>query len=216
MTLYVLKPRLRAGLRPIARRGAALGISANQVTVVSAVVSMALGIGVAVNAVSRALFLLIPLWLVLRLALNALDGLLAAEHGQRSPLGAYLNELSDVLSDAALYAPFAFVAPFSVLSVGVVIFLSTVCEFAGALGPMVGGERRYDGPMGKSDRAIVFGGLGVWIGMTETLPSLAAWLMPALGVLLVATVINRVSAGLRATRVLATHASREHEQTVQE
>jgi CDP-diacylglycerol--glycerol-3-phosphate 3-phosphatidyltransferase len=148
--------------------------------------------------------------------LNALDGLLAAEHGQRSPLGAYLNELSDVLSDAALYAPFAFVAPFSVLSVAIVIFLSAVCEFAGALGSMVAGERRYDGPMGKSDRAIVFAGLGVWIGMTEALPSLAAGLMPALGVLLVATVVNRVSAGLRTTRVLATHASRDHEQTVQE
>ena len=52
-------------------------------------------------------FLLLPLWLFVRMALNAVDGMLAREFGQKSRLGAYLNEISDVVSDAALYAPFA-------------------------------------------------------------------------------------------------------------
>ena len=30
---------------------------------------------------------------------------------------------------------------------------------------MVGASRRYDGPMGKSDRAFVFGALGLWVGL---------------------------------------------------
>ena len=45
---------------------------------------------------------------------TATDGqsglLLAREHGQKSPLGGILNELSDVISDAALYLPFGLIA----------------------------------------------------------------------------------------------------------
>ena len=47
------------------------------------------------------------------MALNALDGMLAREFGQQSRLGAYLNELTDVVADAALIAPFALLPPFS-------------------------------------------------------------------------------------------------------
>ena len=93
------------------------------------------------------------------MALNAIDGMLAREFGQKSRLGAYLNELGDVVSDAALYAPFALVAPFAPLGVGTVIVLAAMQELAGVLGPPVGASRRYDGPMGKSDRAFVFGAL---------------------------------------------------------
>ena len=68
-------------------------------------------------------FLLIPVWLLVRMALNAIDGMLAREFGQKSGLGAYLNEIGDVVSDAALYAPFALVAPFGPLGIGLVIVL---------------------------------------------------------------------------------------------
>ena len=61
--------------------------------------------------------------------------------------------------------PFAFVAPFGPWSVGLVIVASCVSEMAGALGPMVGAARRFDGPMGKSDRALVFGALGLYVGL---------------------------------------------------
>src|SRR3712207_7008058 len=40
-------------------------------------------------------------------------------------------------------------------------------------------SRRYDGPIGKSDRAFVFGALGLWIGLGGPLPDWWAWLMAA-------------------------------------
>ena len=46
------------------------------------------------------------------MALNAMDGMLAREFGQQSALGGYLNEITDIVADAALYLPFAFIAPF--------------------------------------------------------------------------------------------------------
>ena len=68
------------------------------------------------------------------MALNAVDGMLAREFHQKSTLGAFLNELTDVISDAALYLPFAIVAPFEPFWVAVVIMLAGLSEFAGALG----------------------------------------------------------------------------------
>ncbi len=197
MSIYALKPRFQSLLRPLAGALARAGVTANQVTLSAAVVSVAVGLFVAVHAPERAPFLLVPAWMFVRMAFNAIDGMLAREFGQKSRLGAYLNELTDVVSDAALYAPFAFVDPFSPLWTGAVVVLAVISEFAGVLGPAVGASRRYDGPMGKSDRAFVFGALGLWIGVTAALPAWAAYAMPAVAALLALTIVNRVRQGLR-------------------
>ena len=167
MSIYALKPKFQALLRPLTAALARAGVTANQVTIAAAVVSVALGVFVAWRAPERWPFLLIPLWMFLRMAFNAIDGMLAREFGQKSRLGAYLNELTDVVSDAALYLPFALVPPFSPLWTGIVIVLAVISRVRRRAGPAVGASRRYDGPMGKSDRAFVFGALGLWIGLGE-------------------------------------------------
>jgi alpha-beta hydrolase superfamily lysophospholipase/phosphatidylglycerophosphate synthase len=196
MTVYALKPRFQALLRPLVARLARKGIRANQVTVATAFGSIVVGIAVAWAADRRAVFLVVPVWLLVRMALNAMDGMLAREFGHKSRLGGYLNEVGDVVSDAALTAPFALVAPFGPFGIGVVIVLSILTEFAGVLGPAAGASRRYDGPLGKSDRAIVFGALGLWIGLSQSLPPWLGWGVPAIAVLLALTVVNRIRAGL--------------------
>ena len=204
MSIYALKPRFQALLRPGVRGLHGLGVTANQVTVFACALSVALGVWLYLAAPSTAAFLLLPLWLFLRMALNAVDGMLAREFGQQSRLGAYLNELTDVIADAALALPFASVAagvagalPFAPVWVAAFAVLAGLSEFAGALGPTVGGTRRYDGPMGKSDRAFVLGALALWIGVAGALPLWAAWIFPALCALIAWTVARRVRAGLR-------------------
>jgi CDP-diacylglycerol--glycerol-3-phosphate 3-phosphatidyltransferase len=196
LTLYDLKPRFQALLRPTVGRMAAAGITANQVTVGAAVGSLIVAAIVAWWAPTRTVFLLIPVWLLVRMALNAIDGMLAREHHQQSKLGAYLNEISDVVSDAALYAPFVLLPAFGGFWVGTVILLAALTEFAGVLGASVGASRSYDGPLGKSDRALLFGALGLWVGLRLPLPDAAAWLMVGVAVLLAFTVVNRVRKGL--------------------
>ena len=90
-----------------------------------------------------------------------------------------------------LYLPFAIVPGLSPALVIAVVLLSIVTEMAGVVAVQIGASRRYDGPMGKSDRAFVFGLLALLLGLGID----AAWWMNAgLGVvaLLTAwTVINR-------------------------
>lgn len=196
MSIYALKPRFQALLRPLVARLFALGVTANQVTVFTCAVSVALGITLYVLGAPPAGFALVPLWMFVRMAFNAIDGMLAREFGQQSRLGAFLNEITDVVSDAALLLPFALVSPLSGLWVGVVIVLAGLTEFAGVLGSTVGASRRYDGPMGKSDRAFVFGALALWIAIAP-LPPMANLLLPVVATLTALTVVNRVRRALQ-------------------
>ena len=187
-TLYQLKPRFQAMLRPVARGLARLGVTANQVTVATCAVSVALGAGI---TVTRRGWILLPFFLFLRMALNAVDGLLAREHGQASKLGAALNELSDVLSDAALTLPFVMFQP---VLVALAMVMASLTEMAGMTG---GGVRRNDGPFGKSDRAVVLGFCGAWLGLGWPVGTEAAWMVPVgWMVLCLITIVNRVRRGL--------------------
>ena len=165
MTIYDLKPAFQNLLRPVCVVFARVGITANQVTLTALLASVIIGTTFALNPAARWAALLIPLWLFLRMALNAIDGMLAREHNMQSSLGGILNELSDVVSDAALYLPFAFVAGISPELIVLIVLLSVFTEMAGVVAVQVGASRRYDGPLGKSDRAFVFGLLGLLLGL---------------------------------------------------
>ncbi len=195
MSIYKLKSSFQNLLRPLVGRLAAMGLTANQVTLVAAIVSVGIG-ALLLARPEPALFALVPIWMVLRMAFNAVDGMLAREHGQQSALGGYLNEIADVVSDAALYVPFALIAPFSLPWLAAIIFLATLTEFAGALGVAHGNGRNYEGPMGKSDRALLFGALGALVAGFGTLPEWTWHIQPMACVLLIWTVVNRVRAGL--------------------
>jgi len=200
-SIYSLKPRFQGLLRPIVRALARGGVTANQVTLAACVLSVAIGAVLAWRSDDRPLLLILPAFLFVRMAMNAIDGMLAREFGQKSLLGAYLNELTDVISDAFLYLPFAFVAPFEPLWIGAIIWLAALSEMAGALAAVVGAGRRYDGPMGKSDRAFLFGALGLWMGAGGSLAPWAAYTFDRLiALLLAATIVNRVRSGLAAAR----------------
>ncbi|KAF1055074.1 MAG: Inner membrane protein YnbA [Stenotrophomonas maltophilia] len=200
LSVYQLKPRFQNLLRPLVRRLYDAGISANQVTLAACAVSLLVAALVAGLAAHPVVFALIPLWMLLRMAFNAIDGMLAREFAQQSQLGAYLNELTDVIADTALYLPFALLPGVSPALVVLVAVLALVSEYAGVLGPMIGASRRYDGPMGKSDRALAFGVLGAgvasallplgWIdGLLLLVAALGAW-----------TIVNRVRKGLEEVR----------------
>ncbi|MGE8364500.1 CDP-alcohol phosphatidyltransferase family protein [Cupriavidus sp.] len=196
MTLYQIKPKFQALLRPWVKRLAARGVTANQVTLAAAAGSLVIGALVAALAWLPAVFLLMPVWLFVRMALNAVDGMLAREHGQQSVLGAYLNELGDIVSDLALILPFSLVSPFGAGEVMVFAVLAVIVECAGLIGPLAGASRRYDGPLGKSDRALVLGALGLWVGLGLSLAYAAHWLWVLLSLLSLLTIANRVRRGV--------------------
>lgn len=196
MTIYDLKPAFQNMLRPVCSALARAGVTANQVTVAAVVLSFIVG-GMLVHLRHEDWVLfLVPAALFVRMALNAIDGMLAREHGMQSALGGILNELGDVVSDVALYAPFATIAGISPHAVGAVVLLAVLSEMTGVVAVQIGASRRYDGPMGKSDRAFVFGLLALILGFGI---DPAGWVNAAMGavsLLLIVTIVNRARRAL--------------------
>jgi len=131
------------------------------------------------------------------MALNAIDGMLAREHDMQSSLGAILNELGDVVSDIFLYAPFAYLAGLSAELVLAIVICSIIVEMVGVVSIQIGGSRRYDGPLGKSDRAFLFGLLAVLLAFGF---DSSFWLNCLLGLGLLfslLTIVNRAHRSLK-------------------
>jgi CDP-diacylglycerol---glycerol-3-phosphate 3-phosphatidyltransferase len=196
-TIYNLKPAFQNLLRPLTTALWRMRITANQVTIFAALLSIAAGaVLLRFPGNPRALLVLPPV-LFVRMALNAIDGMLAKEFALKSRLGALLNELGDVISDSALYLPLAFFPDFSPVLVVLIVVLAIISEMAGVLGLMIGATRRYDGPMGKSDRAFIFGAMGLALGFGAPAGTWQNIVLALMLLLLAVTIWNRARHALR-------------------
>jgi CDP-diacylglycerol--glycerol-3-phosphate 3-phosphatidyltransferase len=198
-SIYGLKPRFQNALRPITGALARVGVTANQVTLAALILSLATGVVIFRFRTPRSL-LLLPGVLFVRMALNAIDGMLAREYNQKSSLGAILNELGDVLSDSALYLPLAVVPGFDSRLVVLITLLAAISEMTGVIGVEIGASRRYDGPMGKSDRAFAFGALGLLLGCGLPIAPFVPYVLWLVLVLLLPTIVNRARGALKESR----------------
>jgi CDP-diacylglycerol--glycerol-3-phosphate 3-phosphatidyltransferase len=196
-SIYALKPGFQKLLRPSVRRLAEKGVTANQVTVAAMLLSLLGGFILLLFAPRPRILLILPALLLLRMALNAIDGMLAREHAQASRLGAILNELGDVVSDAALYLPLALFLAAPAWLMTLIVIAAIIGEMTGVVAIQIGASRRYDGPFGKSDRAAVFGLLAFLIACG--LPQ-RGWITPVLALFLVLAIATII---VRARRALA-------------
>ena len=169
-SVYALKPAFQNLLRPVVQCFADWGITPNQVTILSGASSVLLGWHLTAGSPQ---WLLLPLFLPVRMALNAMDGMLAREHQMATKTGAILNEGLDLLSDAALILPFGTVPGISIAMVGFAAVAALLVEVAG-FAPT--GIRRYEGPFGKSDRAVALGAAGAGLGLGWPLAGWLPWL----------------------------------------
>jgi CDP-diacylglycerol--glycerol-3-phosphate 3-phosphatidyltransferase len=199
-SIYGLKPGFQNLLRPLVNGLARIGVSANQVTIAGLLLSLIAGVMIAWARGGRML-LILPAVLFLRMALNAMDGMLAREHGKKTSLGALLNELGDVIADAGLYLPLAVVPGFDARLVVGVVVLSILTEMTGVVAVQIGASRRYDGPFGKSDRAFIFGLLGLLLGLRVAVERAIPILLWAMICLLVVTIVNRSRRALQEVSV---------------
>jgi CDP-diacylglycerol--glycerol-3-phosphate 3-phosphatidyltransferase len=128
--------------------------------------------------------------------LNALDGMMATSYNLKSKKGEVLNEIGDILSDIAIYFPFIYFKSLSLELIIIFISLSVINEFCGLLAKSVSGIRRYDGPMGKSDRAFLVGIICIVLYFTNTIIIYLDYIF------LIAIILMIISSCLRLTKSL--------------
>ena len=197
LSVYSIKPAFQKLLRPCVNFLAKHKITANQVTVTAFLLSVITRAGLLYFAPQKPYFyLVLPVFLFIRMALNAFDGMLAREHNQQSRLGAILNEAGDILSDLALYIPFLYVRGVNFWLITAFSLLAMFTETAGIMALQAGSARRYDGPMGKSDRAFWIGFLGLLSAFGLPCTITLNYIITLINLLMVFTVFNRFKKAL--------------------
>ncbi len=152
MGIYDIKPWFREQLQPLIKL--LWNVHPDVLTWSAVVLSIVAGVLLYMSFWTPWLaFLVIPL-LFLRLALNALDGLLAQQTGKARVAGEVLNEMTDRVADVAIFLGLT-MCPLTDKFIGFVSIISIVMvSYTGILGKAVGAERVYIGVLGKADRMI--------------------------------------------------------------
>lgn len=196
ISVYQLKPKFQQLLNPVLLFLHKRKVTANQITIASIILSMIIGI-LFWNADSyNWFFLSLPIGLLLRMALNALDGMVARKFNQMSKLGEVLNEVGDIVSDVIIFFPLLKFQPDSLYLVVAFIVLSVINEFSGLLGKVIGEDRRYEGPMGKSDRALLLGVYGIVTFIGIHISSYSNYIFGAVILLLLISTFTRLKKAL--------------------
>lgn len=195
-SIYNMKPTFQNLLRPLTHKLIKWHITPNQITLGAVFLSFMWGCLLFIFPHDSWPLFLLPLILFIRMGLNAIDGMLAREHQLQTAFGTYLNELGDVVSDICIYLPFTVLPRISSSLIVTIVILAIISEMSGIMAVQVDAPRRYDGPMGKSDRAFVFGIAAllfacgcdaIWINLLFSIVTL----------LLFVTIYNRINGALR-------------------
>lgn len=183
--------------RPAANFMARAGVTANQVTASTILLSLAAGTAVCSWPEQRWPLIMILSVMFVRLAFNHIDGMLAREHGMVTPLGGILNELSDVISDISLFLPLATISGIAPWTVFLAVLFGVITEMAGVVGLTIGASRREDGPLSKKPRGVCFAIIIFAIILGEPPGGWMNALLIALLPLMVLTIINRMKGAIR-------------------
>ncbi|MEB6339384.1 CDP-alcohol phosphatidyltransferase family protein [Mammaliicoccus sciuri] len=197
ISIYEIKPKFQQLLMPIVDWMRKIGMTPNQVTILALLLSSVTGIILSIFHENKWIYILMPIVMFVRMALNAIDGVMAKKYQMKSHLGLLLNELGDVISDLFLFIPFVFIAEDYGIGIMLFISLSIISEMAGVTVQVIGSSRRYDGPMGKSDRAFIVGFISFLIFVHLNIIPCLHFVFYVCSILMLINIYNRITNGLK-------------------
>lgn len=157
-SLYAIKPRFQAILDRLAVRLVGARVPADALTGLGLGAAALSGLLLATGGARPGpLVLLVPPLLFVRIACNALDGMVARRAGTARPWGTVLNETGDRLADLCIFGGLVLSGVLPSPVAGALLPFLLFVSYLGIIGQAAGGARRYEGPLGKADRALLLG-----------------------------------------------------------
>jgi len=197
ISIYKIKPKFQQLLMPLLKLLRRLGISPNSITIFSILLSFGIAYFFWNMSDNSSYFLIIAFGLLLRMMLNALDGMMARIYNLQSKLGEVLNEVGDIISDVAIYFPLILFESLEVEIAIIFILLSIINEFCGLIAKVISRERRYDGPMGKSDRAFLVGVICIIYYFTNGLDPFMNYIIGGSSILMILSSYIRLTKSIK-------------------
>lgn len=155
--------------RPIASRDRAIskraaswlirrGVTANTVSLTGMLAGIAAGAAFALTANpdwSRIGFTAAAVLMQLRLLGNMLDGMVAVESGNASPVGELYNEVPDRIADMAMFIGAGYAAHSSPELGLFAAIVAVFVAYVRAMGKVAGGPQEFCGPLAKPQRVFL-------------------------------------------------------------
>ena len=199
--MFDMKSRIRTLLRPMLQKLVEVGVTPAQLDWtalgLSALVGALIAVMPAVLPDTTQPLLILPLVLMLRATLETLADMLADAIRPRTARDTLLSEIGAAGGDLLLYLPLALIPGVPGALVVVLVALGLCTEIAGLAALRIGASRRWEGPMGRTDRAIVFGLVGLILALDRTAAGWLGWLLIPASAMALATIINRMRQALR-------------------
>lgn len=191
MGIYSIKPKFQQALRVVERPLVRWRVHPDILTLSALGLSFAGGFALYASHWTPWTLLAVPFMALLRICLNALDGIVAKDLGVARPWGEVLNELCDRLADVAFFVGLVLIPGVNIpLGISVLV-LMVITSYVGILSKAAGGAREFGGLMGKADRMILLALAAVLALILPNLPVFNGFLVVVL-VGLAATLAQRL------------------------
>lgn len=197
ISIYEVKPKFQQLLMPLVDWMRKIGMMPNHVTILALLLSILTGVILSIFHDNKWIYIIMPIVMFVRMALNAIDGVMAKKYHMKSDLGLLLNELGDVISDLFLFLPFVFISEDYGIGILMFISLSIISEMTGVTVQVIGSTRRYDGPMGKSDRAFIIGFISFLIFLHLNMIPYLHFVFYVCSILMLINIYSRITNGLK-------------------
>jgi len=184
---------LKNKLTPVARFFAAKGLGAERVAYAATAFSFLAGAVILYGSGRKWSLLLLTLSLLFLAGLNSIEEISAQGEDRKNKREIVVKELGNVLSEAFLYLPLCRFRGFPAFWIVLIVVFGIVSEMAGVIGIQFGASRRYDGPMGRGNRAIVFGLIGLVVGGGLRPGLWLGGIFIIVFILLIVTIVNRLT-----------------------
>ncbi len=147
------------------------GLSANSISVTGVfsctVAGGAFAMTAATTGASQRMFWLAgAVFVQLRAICNLLDGMVAVQTGEASPVGELFNEVPDRLSDAAMLIGFGYAAGSTPVLGYAAALVAVFVAYVRAQGCVAGAPQDYRGPMGKPHRMFLITAVAVFFAVS--------------------------------------------------
>ena len=195
ISIYKLKTKFQNLLMPVCEKLVKLKITPNQITVTTVLLNIIFAGIIYKFSNINYLFLIVPIFLFLRMALNALDGMIANTFNQQTKRGIFYNEAGDVVSDTVFFYIFLRVIGINEIYNLLFVFLSALSEYIGVVAVMVDNKRHYEGPVGNSDRAFLISLLAIIYFFVRN--QYFDYILILAIILLIFTIYNRIKSSLK-------------------
>lgn len=162
MGVYAIKPKFQKMLQPIANLFIKNEVHPDIINIFGLLISIIMALSLFFSDEYNLIYLVLPFGAFIRTSFNALDGMVARGLKLSSITGEFKNELFDRICDIAIFLALGFSDHGNIRLLTVSITLVLLSSYLGILGKSCGGSRVYSGILGKADRMIGLGIVGVF------------------------------------------------------